>query len=77
MKDKSKLEVEIGVIFIFTVLIARGVYIYLKENIEPLEAARQVFREFGNFMLILVIGLVILLTFAFIGGKLSNRRRIN
>lgn len=70
MKDKAKLEIKIGLVYILVILIARGIYIYVKEKSEPLLAIYQVAREFGALLLVGGIGVVILFLFIFVRTKL-------
>jgi hypothetical protein len=72
---KNTTDLVMSLIYIFLVLFFRGVYLYFDKNISILEAFQKVLIEFGNLLIIVVPGMILIVVFAFISNKYRTKKK--
>jgi hypothetical protein len=73
MKQSKATVVAMSLIYVFLLIICRGVYLFVGEKKTILQSLLQVAVEVGNFAVIAVLGLAVAFAFIFIGARFSRK----
>jgi hypothetical protein len=75
MKKQNRLELVMLLAYVLVVVLCYGVYLRFGKGYSASQAFQTVVLDVGNFLVVLVFGLVVGVSCLFISHKLSARKR--